>query len=324
TGKNIHPFWSGGGLVNIYDAITTRAQVSPPLIALNDTRYGRLNGVAGFGSSRNVRWAVRTVTLKNLDKKKSARVSFSNSVADSLSNWNADGSFAVTPRVWPTDASGSQDRSTLPQVYVPELQFFNTLRPGEQRSVDVFIVAPYGLNESDRWFYGGFLNFTLTWTGEKNAAKSFTVPYSGFNGNYYQLDVLSQPSEGLPVLTDTAGNPIDGTKFSVTDTAPAVVNFRLEVPSRIVKVTLVNSKNSTLGYITGGYLEYVPRNLQAAETYATTALVTKRVFKDTLATQPVNVTAGQYRVRLDALRPFGNPKSQKDYQTWISPAFSVS
>ncbi|KAJ1940633.1 hypothetical protein EC988_006979, partial [Linderina pennispora] len=90
TGKNIHPFWSGGGLVNIYDAITTRAQVSPPAIALNDTKFGYLDGVDGFSSSQNVRWAVRTVTLKNLDKKKSARVSFSNSVADSLSNWNAD------------------------------------------------------------------------------------------------------------------------------------------------------------------------------------------------------------------------------------------
>ncbi|KAJ1956147.1 hypothetical protein EC988_001503 [Linderina pennispora] len=164
----------------------------------------------------------------------------------------------------------------------------------------------------------------MTWSGEKNAAKSFTVPYTGFNGNYRQVDVLSQPSEGLPILTDTKGTPIEGTKFSVTDTTPAVVNFRLEVPSRIVKVTLVDKKNTSLGYVTGGYLEYVPRNLQAAETYLYTALVTKRVFKDELGTKPANVTAGQYKVRLDALRPLGNPKSQKDFQTWISPVFTVA
>ncbi|ORX74869.1 subtilisin-like protein [Linderina pennispora] len=267
TGKNIHPVlerrWSGQYLRCHHNPCTSVSA----------------DGVEGFSSSQSVRWAVRTIDLKNLDKKKSARVSFSNSVADSLSNWNADGSFAVNPRVWPADASGSQGPTTLPQVYVPDLQYYDILEPGEKRSVDVFIIAPYGLKESDRWFYGGFLNFTMTWSGEKNTAKSFTVPYTGFNGNYRQLDVLSQPSEGLPILTDTKGIPIEGTKFSVTDTTPAVVNFRLEVPSRIVKVTLVDMKNTSLGYVTGGYLEYVPRNLQAAETYLYTALVTKRVFQ---------------------------------------------
>ncbi|KAJ1939801.1 hypothetical protein FBU59_004001, partial [Linderina macrospora] len=48
NGKKIHPYWSGGGLVNIYDAVTARAQVSPPMIPINNTSHGRLTGVAGF------------------------------------------------------------------------------------------------------------------------------------------------------------------------------------------------------------------------------------------------------------------------------------
>ncbi|ORX74870.1 subtilisin-like protein [Linderina pennispora] len=324
SGKKIHPYWSGGGLVNIYDAITARAQVSPSLIPINNTNHGRLSGVAGFSSSANVRWARRTVTIRNTDKRKSARISFSHSVADSLTNSNADGTFTAVPRVWPADASGSQDKSTLPQVYIPSLSGSSSVGAGKSRSVDVYIISPYGLKESGRWFYGGFLNFTLTWSGESKAS-SYVVPYAGFNGDYSKIDVLADPSEGLPVLTDINGKTLDSpTTFGANGTNPIAVNWRLEVPSRLVTLSLQNTKNVTKGYIVGGYNPYVPRNQQTADTYLYHGIVNGTVYSDAQGTKPVQLARGIYTVRLDALRPLGDAKSKSSCQTWVSPAFSVA
>ncbi|KAI8321006.1 subtilisin-like protein [Martensiomyces pterosporus] len=324
TGKNIHPYHSGAGLVNIYDAITSRVTIDPPSIALNDSNWGWLDKSAGFQPNFPTRWAVRTLTIKNTDKSKSARVSFANSPADSLSSSNADGTFTPNPRVWPA-STASVDKSTLPQVFTPDLTTYNNaIAPGQSRRVTVFIVAPYGLKESDRWFYGGFLNFTLNWDGESTQS-SYVVPYAGFNGNYRKSDVLSVPSEGLPIITDAQGNPATNlATYGATAAKPLVVNYRLEIPSRIVAVTLLDSHNKTLGYLPYGYSEYVIRNYQDPASFASSALVNGTVYKDTKAQVPVKVPAGLYHARVAALRPFGRPKTQSDYQTWDSPAFSLA
>ncbi|KAJ1932062.1 hypothetical protein FBU59_006497, partial [Linderina macrospora] len=178
--------------------------------------------------------------------------------------------------------------------------------------------------ESERWFYGGFLNFTLTWSGESKSS-SYVVPYGGFNGDYSKLDVLSDPSEELPTLTDAEGNPLDSpATFGANETHPIVVNWRLEVPSRLVTLSLQDSKNKTQGYIISGYNPYVPRNQQTADTLLYTSIVNGVVYTDAQGTKPVRVIKGIYTVRLDALRPLGNTKNKGDYQTWISPAFSVA
>ncbi|ORX64684.1 subtilisin-like protein, partial [Linderina pennispora] len=272
TGKNIHPYWSGSGLVNIFDAINSRVEFSPSALALNNTMSGPLSSVFGSMMGYFPRWSVRRVSIKNTDPHKAARISFSNSVADSLTPWAADGTFNPKPRTgW----------STMPQAYAPELHSNNLVGPGQTRNIAVVITAPYGLKDSERWFYGGFLNFTMSW--------------------------------GFPLLADASGNV---TTAPVTEKTPQVFNFRLELPSRLVSITLQDSKKKTMGYLPGGYLEYVSRNLQTPETFMYSAVVNGTVFKDTLMTQRVKVPAGQYQINLNALRPLGNPKNPKDYQAW--------
>ncbi|KAJ1949404.1 hypothetical protein EC988_004782, partial [Linderina pennispora] len=321
TGKNIHPYWSGSGLVNIFDAINSRVEFSPSALALNNTMSGPLSSVFGSMMGHFPRWSVRRVSIKNTDPHKAARISFSNSVADSLTPWAADGTFNPKPRVWPADTTAQTGWSTMPQAYAPELHSNNLVGPGQTRSIAVVITAPYGLKDSERWFYGGFLNFTMSWGDKSNGASSFVIPYAGFNGNYRQLDVLADPSEGFPVLTDASGNV---TTAPVTEKTPQVFSFRLELPSRLVSITLQDSKKKTMGYLPGGYLEYVSRNQQTPETLMYSAVVNGTVFKDTLMTQRVKVPAGQYQINLKALRPLGNPKNPKDYQAWTSPAISFA
>ncbi|KAJ1965673.1 hypothetical protein GGI12_000620, partial [Dipsacomyces acuminosporus] len=323
TGKNIHPYWSGSGLVDIYDTITSRAIIDPPNIPINDTNWGSLNSVSSFAGKGPVRWAVRTVTIKNTDRKKRAKIAFANSAADSLSSYSADGNFTAKPRVWP-ESTASVDRSTIPQAYAPELGLFNTVAPGQERRITVFIVAPSNLKESDKWYYGGFLNFTLQWDGE-SAKTSYVVPYAGFNGNYRKLDVLSVPSEGYPVLTDKQENRIDDlAHYGASANKTLVLRYRLEVPSRIVKATLIDSKNKTLGYIPYGYNEYVMRNYESVDRKLSFAIINGTVYKDTGARQPTQVPGGLYRTRLSALRPLGRPEVNSDYQTWDSPVFSIA
>ncbi|KAJ1948331.1 hypothetical protein FBU59_001647 [Linderina macrospora] len=321
TGKDIHPYWSGSGLVNIYDAIKSRAEFSPSALALNNTRSGPLSSIISSAMGYFPRWAVRTVTIKNTDSRKAARISFTNSAADSLTPWAADGKFNPIPRVWPTDASTQAKWDTVPQAYAPELYIDNKIRPGQSRDVTVVVIAPYGLKDSERWFYGGFLNFTMSWDGESTGASSFVVPYAGFNGNYRQLDVLAEPSEGFPLLTDLDGNV---TTAAITENKPQLFSFRLELPSRVVSITLMDSAKKTLGYLPGGYLEYVSRNQQTQETLMYSVLVNGTVFKDTLMTQQVKVPAGQYQIQLNALRPLGNPKNPSDFQGWTSPAITFA
>ncbi|KAJ1956365.1 hypothetical protein GGI12_005326, partial [Dipsacomyces acuminosporus] len=194
--KSIHPYWSGAGLVNIYDSITSRAIIDPPNISINDTNLGSLKSANGFASDDPVQISVHTVTIENTDGVRSATISFANSPADSLSSYSADGNFTAVPRVWPEN-TGSVDENTIPQAYAPEISQSNTIAPGQRRRITVFIIAPFKLKESDKWYYGGFLNFTLQWDGE-SAQSSYVVPYAGFNGNYRKLDVLSVPSEGYP------------------------------------------------------------------------------------------------------------------------------
>ncbi|KAJ1962006.1 hypothetical protein GGI12_002916 [Dipsacomyces acuminosporus] len=180
------------------------------------------------------------------------------------------------------------------------------------------------IGESDKWYYGGFLNFTLQWDGE-NVKTNYVVPYAGFNGNYRELDVLSAPGEGLPSITDSQGNPVeDLSRYRVSSNKTLTLNYRLEVPSRAVKVTLVDSMNKTLGYLPYGYSEYVVRNQQSESFFTYPALINGTVFADSRSQDSVKVPAGQYHARVSALRPLGRIDVDSDYQTWDSPAFSIT
>ncbi|KAJ2895448.1 hypothetical protein IWW38_002301, partial [Coemansia aciculifera] len=176
---------------------------------------------------------------------------------------------------------------------------------------------------SERWFYGGYLNFTLKWNQEA-ATTSLAVPYAGYNGDYRVVDVLSTPSSGLPVLTDARQVAItDVSKLVVSANNTALLLYRLDVPSRIVSATLVDARGNTVGYLPYGYNEYNARNLPHGGNPLSGATLSDLAFTDKQASHAIKVPAGMYSVHLAALRPLGDPDNSNDYQTWDSDQYSI-
>ncbi|KAJ2023800.1 hypothetical protein GGI10_000144 [Coemansia sp. RSA 2530] len=321
TGQMIHPYWSGAGLVNVYDAIKSRAMISPPELSINETTWGPVPGFNQLQSLGSVRWAQRNVTIANTDSSKGMDVWLDSSVADSLSMYLANGEIGDVPRTWPASpASVSSD--TLPLVAVADSHLH--VAAGQSKNITVLVVAPPGLKESEKWFYGGYLNFTLKWDQEL-VTSSLIVPYAGYNGDFRAADVLSTPDSGLPALTDSNQVAIaDVSKLVVSANNTALILYRLDVPSRIVSATLVDTSNNTIGYLPYGYYEYNPRNLPYGDNPLSGATISNVVFTDKEAAHPIKVTAGKYHVHLAALRPLGDANNSKDYQTWDSDQFSIA
>ncbi|KAJ2812889.1 hypothetical protein FBU31_007525 [Coemansia sp. 'formosensis'] len=241
-------------------------------------------------------------------------------VADSLSMYLADGSIGVTPRTWPSN-SASVPSNTLPQIAATDSRLY--VAAGQSKNVTVLVVAPPGLNESEKWFYGGYLNFTLKWDQE-SAASNLIVPYAGYNGDFRTADVLSTPSSGLPALTDpNQVNITDVSRLVVSENNTALLLYRLDVPSRIVSATLVDASGNTVGYLPFGYNEYNARNLPKGDNPLSGATVSTVVFTDKQASHAIKVPAGKYHVHLAALRPLGDASNSKDYQTWDSEQYSI-
>ncbi|KAJ1813871.1 hypothetical protein LPJ56_005025, partial [Coemansia sp. RSA 2599] len=320
TGKMIHPYWSGSGLVDVYGAIKARASISPPVLSLNNTHYGVVEGLSE--NHESVRWSAQSINIKNADGNRGMTVAMGDMVADSLSMYAANGTLTLAPRKWPAGGNLTAVAcNTLPRAVYPT---FKHVPAGESVDIKVYIVAPVGLSESDRWFYGGFLNFTLRWEGESESF-DYVVPYAGYNGDYRKLDVLSSSAQsGLPALANSdEGTLVDQSQLVVSHNNTALLLYSIDVPTRVISATMVDAKNKTIGYLGYGYQEYNIRNLPLSEPSISGAMIADTVYKDKEGTVEVDVPPGRYRVHLKALRPFGDVRNPRDYQTWDSALFSV-
>ncbi|KAJ1935958.1 hypothetical protein EC988_008331, partial [Linderina pennispora] len=193
------------------------------------------------------------------------------------------------------------------------------------RKIDVIIVAPYGLKESEKWFYGGFLNFELTWGGSGGDVQTYVVPYAGFNGDFSKLDVLAEPTSGFPQIVDTDLKTHDDlTTFGAAANNTLTLEYRLDLPSRLVAVTLLDRKNTTVGYLPDGYIEYATRNMQDEGSELNEVEISGTVYTDHKLSKKIRVPTGLYRAQIKALRPFGDLSKASDYQTWVSQVFSIA
>ncbi|KAJ2726273.1 hypothetical protein GGI07_000750 [Coemansia sp. Benny D115] len=321
TNKMVHPYWSGAGLLNIYDSIVTRVRLEPLSLSLNNSNFGIIRDI-GLESLGPVRWLARNVTIRNTDFSHGVSVIIKNSAANSLSTYTDHVDVTYYPKRWPPDLNTVTPFNTLPQVYSTQPTVY--VPAGETRNVTVFIISPSGLKESEFWFYGGFLNFTMKWESEEQSTYH-VVPYSGYNGNYHRLSVLApMASTGLPALADNSLNFIkDPSNLVISGTNNALVLFSLVVPCRIFSATLINSSRETVGYLTYGYQDYVSRNLPNSNTPISAVSVRNVVYKDKEQTIEVIVPSGKYHVQLKALSPLGDPNKLQDYEVWDSPTFII-
>ncbi|KAJ2077187.1 hypothetical protein H4R24_005276 [Coemansia sp. RSA 988] len=309
----LSPLRQGSGLADIWDAVSALATIDPPQLSLNYT----------VGSdSRN---SVRMLTLHNSSPSSFLTCTMSHLAASSVSSYMANGSFAVTPRIWPENAQAHASHDTLPNAYLDNSTLPIRVAPGASQAISVRIAAPTALRDTDRWFYSGYLRFNLLWDDQAGTARSLHIPYMGYLGDYTQLDVLSAPDEGFPYVsmkgsTDALENDAHVT---INDTHRVAVHYRLEHPTRLLKVQLVDDANATQGYLPHGYLEYMGRNYQSSRGRYSNSTLNGTLYEDADLTKMTILKTGAYRVRIDALRPLRDPQDSEGYQIWHSSRFIV-
>ncbi|KAJ1933828.1 hypothetical protein EC988_008992, partial [Linderina pennispora] len=246
--------------------------------------------------------------------------------ASSVSSFLANGSFAAVPRTWPEDATSSASPDMLPQAVIDGQPLPIRIAPNSVQRVRVRITPPTGLSLTDRWFFGGYLRFNFLWDDSAGTAQSLHIPYTGFLGDYSAQDILSPPEQGLPyVSVKGSTDPIaDGDDFNIDDTHKLAVHYRLEHPTGRLKLQLVDSRNQSVGYLPYGYLEYMGRNYQGVKGRFSNATINGTLFRDQELTQAFTAEPGEYRVRIDALRPLRDPSDPEGFQTWVSPKFIIN
>ncbi|KAJ2160332.1 hypothetical protein GGF46_002325 [Coemansia sp. RSA 552] len=312
------PYQSGGGLVNIYDAIRSRALIDPPVISINDTAYE-----TPIASGK--RGAVRTLTVRNTDLEKTLYASVSNTLAESVTMWNANGSLvesvyngAPLP-TWPVKDS-TLTNDTVPQLDASSLLL--KVAPGKTASLTVTITAPSGLDESGRWFYGGFVNFALQWEGEETTS-SQVVPYGGFNGEFSKLRVIPDGTYGVPGFADVEGNTVSAADVDIRAESEFYFGLSLDMPTRQVEVGLMDANGKFVGYLENGVATNVPRTFVAVGPPLYFSL-NGRVHTSHDAEELIDVLPGKYYIFVKALRTFGNPAKATDFETWTSDLFTIT
>ncbi|KAJ2520152.1 hypothetical protein H4217_002227 [Coemansia sp. RSA 1939] len=326
----------GSGMANIWDSVTALATIDPPQLALNYTadtddvgsrsRPSPVNTHPRPGElGRIENSSLRTLTLHNNSPSSFLTCTMTHLAARSVSSFLTNGSFAAVPRAWPEDEQTAVARDTQPWAYIDSPKLPIRVAPGDSERISVRIFAPTGLSTSDRWLYSGYLRFNLLWDDQVGTSQSLQVPYMGFLGDYTMLDVLSAPEEGLPYISikGSADALEEGSHVAINSTNRVAVHYRLEHPTRVLKLQLVDSSNVTQGYLPNGYLEYVGRNYQRSRMRYSNSTINGTLYRDIDLTQPFKAQPGTYRVRIDALRPLRDPSDPEGYQIWHSPKFTI-
>ncbi|KAJ2612681.1 hypothetical protein H4S08_002593 [Coemansia sp. RSA 1365] len=316
TRKWTNPYQSGAGLINIYNAVKSRFHVNQTIITINDTKREDFSD-DGF--------VIRTLKVSNRNSRKGMKVKTLFFPANSVTMFNrnhtlSDAVYKQLPLpTWPkSDKKVPED--TMPRLSCHNCQIY--IKPGKSAIMKIRIGRPVGLKEDERWFYGGFIRFNTVWDTEEEHF-TYTIPYAGYNGDLNKINALSHSSKELPALVNQNGDLIkDPKKLKISSKKKAFVSYKLDTPSRIVSLSLINSKGKLVGYLPDGYHTDSTRTLPSL-TNSFKAVIDGKVYPRITWKEPIKVSAGKYHVHLAALRLFGNPKKESDYDTWDSDVFTI-
>ncbi|KAJ1912093.1 hypothetical protein H4219_005732, partial [Mycoemilia scoparia] len=277
---------------------------------------------------------VKTIKLQNLDQAKGNILYFNHIPAQSYSQYDpTTGRFSLNPV---TDTQSASMVGLPPPQYI---QFGKTIE------VAVSILPPLGLSPNGHWFYSGYIQ-VRSLSGE-----TLNIPYMGYKGDFKRLPFLTSDPAFEPKLVYTTddGKVIKSIGGGNETEEPYVIDkghrigfdFTGNRPARIVRIQLlqqqqqqqqqsISSNNSTttgqsgrekykvLGYLTYGYQEFNPILAQQYQA-PYNPYFKDVVYSDTNEQKPVKIKSGgeerrKFKVRLSALKIFGNPRNPQDYE----------
>jgi hypothetical protein len=282
----------------VYDAITQTALVSPSKISFNDTATDLYKTHVLTVSN----WGSEDVTYYTYNNVSVALTSF-----DPCNNESYYGAPNLTEKG--ATITFSSDIITVPS----------------QKTANVTVTVDLSDSSLSSFvYYGGFIQFK----SKNNQYKDIHVPYFGVNGRQKDLPVLSPALP--PFLNDTATNTTfintdkKVFKFDSYGNSSIEINFSLVTPTNFIKCEIIDAHNDVLGYIPLSNdkvnLDLMTRNINSLPYYTfdvDSYYVPPEYLIDNNALSKIRYH-GLGRYRLSALKLFGNPEIEEDWEVWNS------
>lgn len=309
----------GSGLIDVYQAVKSDTMVTPEQIRLNDVEH----------SAQNFEY---TLTIRN-NGRMATDYTISHLYASTAQGFehNPLAVKNVTPLKTPILLSEHEVEAIveIDDDYV-------TVEANSEMNVTVRIQPPANYMDIPPSIYSGYIVVTKDLERED----VIYVPYAGFTSNLNSLPVLINNGTMPQLLSQ-----------NINIFSPALVAFQLAESSPLVTISAVNAKNTSenYGFIPGGYSTYVGRNVvddpndvmvmswfgnvapsaeQASLNILRHSSLQKFQITDAkpttttvgnLAQMGTKLDKGVYKLKLMALKPFGDKNNEADYDVWYSP-----
>jgi len=172
------------------------------------------------------------------------------------------------------------------------------------------------LQDFRRWYYQGYISVN-------SATDSIGLPFLGFKGDYTQIPFLPTQPAYAPKLYFTTDNSLVPANqvYDIDYYNTILLIYSYNRPALQFSIDLVNaSDNSLFGYI--NYFSYSGTNPLTPLTYSSYEYLNSWVYTDKNG-HIKNLVSGSYKIRISALKFFGNPNNPDDFEKWYSIPFTI-
>lgn len=308
---------AGAGLVQVAKALSYTTTVAPGQLTLNDTaNFNSLQGIAIRNGGKT--WKTYKIS-------------------------HTPAGTALTIAAGSAEAQAFPVPQTADAATVDILPKSISIPPGVTLPVVLRFTAPKGTDPARLPVYSGFIDVT-------SDGETLHVPYMGIAASLKDKSILDTTDKyfdvKLPALLDAAGDVAsNASSFTLAGGDAPSVLFRLAFGSPSIRLDLVDRNTTFTPTIqrrapwswwwgnkgntgpdtfkavpiagTLAEYDYVPRN-----TMTTTNGYNSFELESTFV-NGTKIVPGEYRVLVRALRVAGNPRKQEDYESWLSPEFTV-
>ncbi|KAJ5085100.1 hypothetical protein N7532_009871 [Penicillium argentinense] len=283
----------GAGLINAFDAVNTKTILNVSSIGFNDTEH-------------------------------LAPVSFSiNNTGSDIAVYNISHVGSATVYTLPDDGT------TIPHPFSSgdfmenvnkhaSLSFSArriVVRPGQTVVVKVSAIPPQGLNTTRIPIYSGYVtlngtngdSFSIPYLGAGTAMRNVTILDTKHGENYFKSSESKDPIKAGQMFTFAGANG------SANDISSPVFERQLSMGTARLEIDVKSSNGTIVGSLPNFPMLYMSRAPYSP---------TEHSWDGGLA-DGTYAPAGTYSIRVRALKIFGNPANDSDYEVVESPKFNI-
>ncbi|KAI8890800.1 subtilisin-like protein [Backusella circina FSU 941] len=304
------PLKQGSGLVQIDQAIKSYSSVEPFKLALNDTEF--------FNSSVSVKVYNKSNYTMNY------AIEYHPAIAVSGFNFSESSVPVEKPSLIESNATITFSHKNF------------SLGCNETKDINVKFVHPSADIEHPHAIYGGYVNI-LVKSGSDSSSfeETMNVPFFGSVGKQRDLPIFDT-MRGYPYI-DTRSDlefheyepsRIASKKYKATtdisfdfEKGDSLCLYnRIGSPTAEIKTELQDLNNKTIGKLWQLQEQWVPRHDNSMENYRK-----KYIWKGMIESSqgPKQVSTGSYKIKLSALKIYGDKDLEDDWETWKSPNINI-